>query len=52
MKKSAQLSEDEMAVAARREYHREWYRKHPGRQKEYNRRYWIKKYREQQEKAR
>ena len=31
------------AADMKREYQRKWYKEHPEKQKEYNRRYWLKK---------
>ena len=52
MAKDLRLSEDEMARIAKREYQRRWRKEHPGKYREYLKKYWAKKYREQQEKAR
>lgn len=44
----------EEAKIARREYKRKWYAEHPGKQREYQQRYWVRKAAEQaeQQKAR
>ena len=34
---------DEKAIEARRAYKRAWYKAHPGKQQEYEERYWLKK---------
>ena len=34
---------EERAKALKREYHKKWYRNHPGKAKEYMQRYWERK---------